>query len=119
MWLTPRGNVESCPRLQLKQPHPSTPGNISALRLAVKSLGERGEPISQMAFETAQIVAAFTKKDPCPLSLLEDHFFAHTNLGPLERARKIKSAIEELRANWRLNLKTRSDHYWIEETVNC
>ena len=114
LWLTPRGKIESCPRLQLRQPHPSPTGNVSALRLAVKSLENRGEPISQMTFETAQIIAAFSENNPCPQSLLEEYLFTGTNLGPGERARKISSAIQELCKDWNLELKTRSDHYWIE-----
>lgn len=116
IWLTPRNQVETCPKVQLREAHkiPNPSAEIvkrSALRL--KSLEQFIVPYE---FELARILTHFSTENPCPRIKLDEFFFLDTNMSAKDMERKTKKFIENLLTIWLLPVGSRRSKpsgYWI------
>ncbi|HUF02825.1 MAG TPA: hypothetical protein VMM38_01475 [Aridibacter sp.] len=115
-WLTPRGEVLSCPRVEMREPHPETGVAARTLRRATDRLLVEGREISSVEFNLAQILTLYTADEPCQRKVLISHFFGDTNLTHSNSLRKLHSMIENLRRQWLLPIggrKAEPAGYWV------
>jgi hypothetical protein len=116
VWLTPKGRVETCPRIQLGEDH--NPANEAALRFrrAVLRLQQRNITLGNQTFSVAQVLTNYTSARPCPRRDLLNFLFADTWITEEHKIRKLHYIVEELRKTWLLPVGGRKhgpSGYWI------
>lgn len=116
IWLTPRNEVEACPRVQCGEAHAEQNEASKKLEREAKRLHEMSFRISAQVFDLARLLTNFTTENPCPRQEIFDTFFGDTNLSDQSQLRKFHLMIEELRGDWLLPIGSRKDEpsgYWI------
>ncbi|MBS1793380.1 MAG: hypothetical protein JSS81_05975 [Acidobacteria bacterium] len=116
LWLTPRNAVETCPRIQMREPHVEPNAAAQLLRRAVDRIKSRNNWIDPMAFDLARILTNFTTTEPCSRQHLFEHFYGDTNMTEANKLRKFHGLVETLRATWFLPVGSRKQEptgYWI------
>ncbi len=116
VWLTPAGNIEVCPKIQVGDiPHNEPNKAAKLLERAGRSLLFRKIKPSQHAFNVARALTRFSTEKPCTAQKLIDRYFAW---GGNQQLRHLAKAVEELRSVWLMPIGSRKHQpygYWIIE----
>ncbi|MCW5959296.1 MAG: hypothetical protein KIS76_03985 [Pyrinomonadaceae bacterium] len=116
VWLTPRGEVNVCPNILLRLPHPEPNPAASIFRRAALRLSETGCQIFSQPFYLARFLTRFTSAQPCPRTEIFRSVFDAADHSESFRLRRFHSLVEELRRVWLLPVGSRKEvpsGYWL------
>jgi hypothetical protein len=115
LWMTPQGDIQICPVIQLKKEHVEL--NVAARMIgdAIARLKTISRAVHPVEFDVVRCLSHFTSDNPCSRDLLITNYFGW-HASAAGNLRRFHHLIEDLRREWLLPVASRKDTpagYWI------
>lgn len=116
IWLTPKGDVLTCPVIARGDEHRWPSPAAVLIQKAVADLKARKIAIDSRLFALAQKLGRYTSTTPCERKEIIADYFNYLPMSEANQLRKFHAAIEDLRRVWVLPIGSRKDApsgYWL------
>lgn len=116
MWLTPKGDVLTCPVIARGDEHHDANAAAQLVHKAIQAMKHEAIAVDSRQFGLAKKLSQYTSDSPCDRRQILAEYFSYLPMTEANQLRKFHAEIEQLRRVWLLPIGSRKDApsgYWI------